>query len=119
MSNRNTTILAVLCVASVLFSGINTALIINNQDTQRKVNEENRAALVDVQRSLDAIGLDMDAMNRFTQAGLTRLQGELDSLEELSDAKISALQGQVEGLISRSHRTSRGSVTSLAPTSAR
>ena len=98
MSNRNTTILAVLCVASVLFSGINTTLIINNQDTQRKVNEENRAALVDVQRSLDAIGLDMDAMNRSTQAGLTRLQGELDSLEELSDAKISALQGQVEGL---------------------
>jgi S1-C subfamily serine protease len=98
MSNRNTTILAVLCVASVLFSGINTALIINNQDTQRKVNEENRAALVDVQRSLDAIGLDMDAMNRSTQAGLTRLQGELGSLEELSDSKISALQGQVEGL---------------------
>jgi S1-C subfamily serine protease len=98
MSNRNTTILAVLCVASVLFSGINTALIINNQNTQQKVNEENKAAMTGVQGSLDAIRLDMDAMNRSTQAGLTRLQGELDSLEELSDSKISALQDQIEGL---------------------
>jgi S1-C subfamily serine protease len=91
MSQRNTTILAVLCVASVLFSGINTALIISNQNTQQMVNEENAAALVEVQQSLDV-------MNGSLQAGLTKLQGELDGLEELSDARISALQGQIEGL---------------------
>jgi S1-C subfamily serine protease len=91
MSQRNTTILAVLCVASVLFSGINTALIIGNQNTQQRVNEENAAALVEVQQSLDAI-------NGSLQAGLTKLQGELDSLEGLSDARISALQGQIAGL---------------------
>jgi TolA-binding protein len=91
MSQRNTTILAVLCVASVLFSGINTALIVGNQNTQQRVNEENAAALVEVQQSLDA-------MNGSLQAGLTKLQGELDSLEGLSDAQILALQGQIEGL---------------------
>jgi hypothetical protein len=63
----------------MIFSGVNTALIINNQSTQQKVNEENKAALSGVQGSLDAIRLDMDAMNRSTQAGLTRLQGELDT----------------------------------------
>ncbi len=91
MSQRNTTILTVLCVASVLFSGINTALIIGNQNTQQRVNEENAAALVEIQQSLDA-------MNGSLQAGLTKLQGELDGLEGLSDARISALQGQIEGL---------------------
>jgi hypothetical protein len=50
----------------VIFSGVNTALIINNQNTQQKVNEENKAAMSGVQGSLDVIRLDMDAMNRST-----------------------------------------------------
>jgi len=91
MSNRNTTILAVLCVASVLFSGINTALILTNQSNQQRVNEENSALLKTIQSNIDSL-------NRSTQTSLASLQGELDSQKQLSISSLAELQAEIDRL---------------------
>jgi S1-C subfamily serine protease len=102
MFNKPNVLVIVLFVVSILFSGANTYLILNNQSTQQKWNDDASSSLTDLGAKLDKTNTDLATLDQATKSNIDSKYNDLKTRITTTNTNLnqveSTLQSNVDSL---------------------
>jgi len=95
MSNKPNILIIVLFVVSILFSGANTYLILNNQSTQQKWNDATGSSLTDLGAKLDKTNSDIATLDQATKNNIDSKYNDLKTQITTTNNNLGTLRGDL------------------------